>query len=130
MGLFQRPASINYAVTPVAVSVLTAGLPWTSREINCDKFENVRVDIDISAVSTTSITFKLQFYDIAKKAWVDTGVTTAALTAAGHSVLEIGPALTTVASTVLSAVVPPRLKVVASGTSTGACVFTVSTIFN
>ena len=88
-----------------------------SSEVNTQSAKNITVDIDVTAFTGTSITFTLQGYDTAKQGWY-TLVATAAISAAGHSTLTVGPEVTIVANAAAQRVVPLRVRLVPSGTIT------------
>lgn len=79
--------------------------------------EGVRVDIDITAFSGTSITFTVQYYDPGKGDWL-TLLASAALSATGHTTLHIHPAMTAAANSIAAAILPRRWRVTPSGTIT------------
>lgn len=88
-----------------------------SNEINVNGAEALRVDVDITAFTGTSITFTVQGYDTGSATWV-TLLASAALSATGHTVLMVGISVPTTAN-ISAAVLPPkRVRVLPSGTIT------------
>ncbi len=77
----------------------------------------IRVDIDITAFTGTSITFTIETYDRAKGGYV-TELASAALVAAGHTILQVSPNSTAAANLAVNRIVPKRWRVTPSGTIT------------
>lgn len=86
----------------------------------------VRFDVDITAFTGTSITFTIQYYENTSGTWL-TLLASAALSAAGHTVLQIDPRIPTAANAAVQALVPRRLRVTPSGTITSVTYGVVAT---
>lgn len=82
-----------------------------------DGWTGLRVDLDITAFTGTSITFTIQYYDPGKGDWL-TLLASAAQTGTGHVTLHVDPRMTTASNTILAAIVPKKWKLVPSGTIT------------
>jgi quinol-cytochrome oxidoreductase complex cytochrome b subunit len=110
--------SINYTKEQVLFPSAARTTHAASADVQCNGKRYLRFDIDITAFTGTSITFQVQFYDPGKNAYVNSTLVSAALTATGHTVLLIGPDVTTSANAAYQAVVHKRMRIVPSGTIT------------
>lgn len=110
----------NYQQQQTLMASTANGAANISKPFSVNGFRQVRIDIDVTAFTGTSITFKVQYYDNAKAAYVDIGLATAAISATGHSTLHLGLDIQTAANSGLNCVLPPRLQLVSTGTFTVA----------
>ncbi len=104
----------NYTLFPSAARTNHASSP----DITLQQGErSVRIDIDITAFTGTSITFTWEYFDIAKGAWL-TLIASAALSATGHTVLQAHPTMLAAANATAATIIPRRTRLTPSGTIT------------
>ena len=89
----------------------------TSRDYYSGGSRSLRVHIDIDAFSGTSITFTVQYYDSGTGEYF-TLLASAALSATGQTVLQVGPDIAASANAIAQTYLPERIRVVPSGTIT------------
>lgn len=87
----------------------------------------LRIDIDITAFSGTSITFTVEYYENTSGTY-KTLLASAALSATGHTVLQIDPRIAASANVALNAILPKRIRVTPSGTITSVTYGVVATL--
>lgn len=119
---FYPTTTDAYTLYQSAARLATAPLPV---EFSADGRKNVRVDINVSAITGTSVTFKIQGYDPAAQAWFDL-LTGTAQTGVARTVLQIGPDITTAANAALNAVVPARLRLFVTNSSITTVTYSAS----
>lgn len=76
-----------------------------------------RVDIDVAAFTGTSITFTLQFLDPTSGTW-QTLLASAAVAAAGHTVLQVSPDIVAAANLTAQVIPPAQWRLMSTGTIT------------
>lgn len=111
--------------TVFSPAVRTANV--TSGEIYNHGAVGLRVDIDLTAFTGTSITFTLEAFDQGKNGYV-VELASAALVAAGHVVLQVHPNITAAANLVAQRIPVERYRVVTSGTFTSATYSVTATL--
>lgn len=110
---FYPTTTDNYTLYPSAPRPATAPSPV---EFSADGRKNVRIDINVSAITGTNVTFKVQGYDVAANAWFDL-LTGAAQTGIARSVLQLGPNIATVANVGLNTSLPARMRLTPTNSS-------------
>ncbi|MGB3328996.1 MAG: hypothetical protein WBA46_08595 [Thermomicrobiales bacterium] len=112
MGFYPTTTE-NYTLYPSAVRGATAP---TAVEFYADGRKNVRIDINVSAITGTNVTFKVQGFDPAANGWFDL-LTGAAQTGAARSVLQLGPEIATATNVGLNTSLPARMRLVPTNTA-------------
>lgn len=103
----QYPTTTDaYTLFPAAARPAAAPTPV---EFYAEGRKNVRIDINVAAITGTNVTFKVQGYDPAANAWFDL-LTGAAQTGVARTALQLGPDITTAANTALNTSLPARMR--------------------
>lgn len=110
---FYPTTTDTYTLYPSAVRFATAPTP---AEFSADGRKNVRVDINFVGLAGTSVTFKIQGYDVAANQWYDL-LSGTAISSTSRAVLQIGPDLVSAANTALNAVLPARMRLFVTHTA-------------
>ena len=111
MAKFGQVTTAWFINAPSAVRTANQSFP----EIFANGNTGIRVDIDITALTGTSVTFTLQYYEATSGTWL-TLLASAAQVGAAHITLTVDPRATTSANVALNAILPNRMRVTTTGT--------------
>jgi hypothetical protein len=103
--------TVSQINAPSAVRTANASFP----EFFANGNQGARVDIDITALTGTSVTFTWQYYEATSGTWL-TLLAAAAQVGAAHVVLQVDPRIATSANAALNAILPNRMRITSTGT--------------
>ncbi len=104
MSFPREFTALNFAAAPAAT--------YTSQSLPNEDGRGVRVYINLTTATHSSVVFTVQGYDIASDTWY-TLLTSAAKTTAAATVLVVYPTITASANLIAQDAIPPQVRVVA-----------------